>query len=254
MSQVESTHSLKCNISVKFESTHIFIQPLESWVEWRKKISSLSKSELSWGFLKSNDESSRQLFLVLVEHNPGRLLLSLPECPCEQHGAQQERLDGALEGGRSAPCTGWLRRALWARPWTGGRASGYQAAPPCAPAWCPLQLVRAAACHGCLPSPKKHKRHKVNTFLLLSSGQCEISMRWHSQVNLKFDPRSRSRHLPMRLWGIGIVMLHTKRRALTKRAVWYHLQVLSTIMSWFIDKNNLWRHMTSDNLSRCPCQ
>ena len=68
---------------------------------------------------------------------------------------------------------------------------------------------------------------------LTSNGTLGVAMRnkyaLTSQVNLKFDPRSRSGRSPMRLWGM--VMLHTKRRALTRRAVWYHLQVFSTIMS-----------------------
>ena len=80
-------------------------------------------------------------------------------------------------------------------------------------------------------------------FLLLSSSRCEISMRGHSQANLKFDPRSRSGHSPMRL--CSMVMPHTKRRALTRRTVWYHLQVFSTIMSWLLDKK---RFMTSHDL------
>ena len=93
---------------------------------------------------------------------------------------------------------------------------------------------------------KKHRDIKVKHFVFLSSRRCEISMRGHSQVNLKFDPRSRSGHSPMGLWSMA--MLHTKRRALTRRTVWYHLQVFSTIMSWFIEEKTIydvtWPQMT----------
>ena len=93
---------------------------------------------------------------------------------------------------------------------------------------------------------EKHRDIKLMYFLFLLSRLCKINMQWHSQVNLKFDPRSRSGHSPMRLWGIG--MLHTKQLALTRRAVWYQLQVFSTIMSWFILKKiydvTTWPQMT----------
>ena len=56
-------------------------------------------------------------------------------------------------------------------------------------------------------------------------------------------PEVKVRSFTMRL--CSMVMPHTKRHALTRRTVWYHLQVLSTIISWFLDKK---RFMTSHDL------
>ena len=62
------------------------------------------------------------------------------------------------------------------------------------------------------------------------------------KVNFKIWPRK--------------VMRHTNRRVMARRTVWYHLQVLSTIMSWFIcQKKKLL--MTSHDFRwpfLCPCQ
>ena len=63
----------------------------------------------------------------------------------------------------------------------------------------------------------KNDRHKIGTIVFPSSRQCEASKWLPSQVNLEIDLKPGLGYDP--IGGGGAVMLHIKRRVLTRQAV-----------------------------------